>query len=410
MPDMSSRPLLQRRDFLSLAGASGAAPFTARIEALAQAAKRPSAADFLFEPGLAYLNTGALGPTPQPVLDRVLSASQTLESNPSYQGYGPLEQQMEAVRSSAASFLHCQPDEIVLTDSTTAGMNAIALGLGWNAGDRVLTSNLEHPGGRMCWNHLARKKGVVIDEVALPPLLFDADEIVARFVARLTPRTRVLSVSHVTSPTGHVLPIARLGAALRATNCLLVVDGAQAAGAIPVDLGALGCHAYATSGHKWLMGPKGTGLLFLSRRAANRIEPVLLEDGRAAYTGATGVRNIPSILGLGAALQYLGSWDKSATERRIMGLRNLVYDRLKTLTMVSVVSPPPGEGAAPMVTFQLPDRVDNTALQNTLRVKHRIAVKTFPRKQLNALRVSTHVFNNEDQVARLIAALRQEIS
>ncbi len=407
---MSSRPLLRRRDFLSLAGVSGAAPFTARIQALRQAAKQPPAADFLFEPGLAYLNTGALGPTPRPVLDRVLSASQTLESNPSYQGYGPLEQQMEAVRSSAASFLHCQPDEIVLTDSTTAGMNAIALGLGLNAGDRVLTSNQEHPGGRMCWNHLARKNGVVIDEVALPPMLFDADDVVARFAAKLTPRTRVLSVSHVTSPTGQVLPIAHLAAALRATNCLLVVDGAQAAGAIPVDLRALGCHAYAASGHKWLMGPKGTGLLFLSRDAAKRIEPALLEDGRAAYTGATGVRNIPSILGLEAALQYLWSRDKSAVERRIMSLRNLVYDQLKALPMVSVLSPPPGEAAAPMVTVRLPNRVNSIALQTTLQVKHRIVVKALPPKQLSGLRVSTHLFNDEDQIARLIAALRRELA
>jgi selenocysteine lyase/cysteine desulfurase len=189
-----------------------------------------------------------------------------------------------------------------------------------------------------------------------------------------------------------------------------VVDGAQAAGAIPVDLHALGCHAYATSGHKWLMGPKGTGLLFLSRSAANRIEPVSLENGREAYTDSTGIRDIPATLGLGAALQYLVSWDKSAAERRVMSLRNLAYDQLKTLTMISVVSPPPGEAAAPMVSFRLPDKVDNGALQATLQVKHRIAVKVFPRKQFNALRVSTHVFNDENQIARLIAALRQELS
>src|SRR5437899_2508283 len=182
---MSLKTSLPRRQFLSLLGMSGGASSfvigaTGSRIALAQTARQPSAADFLFKPGLAYLNTGALGPTPRPVLDRVLSASQTLESDPCYQGYGPLRQEMETVRASAASFLHCDPDEIVLTDSTTAGMNAIALGLGLGDGDRVLTSNQEHLGGRMCWNHLARKRGVIIDEVALPPLMFDPDEIVAR--------------------------------------------------------------------------------------------------------------------------------------------------------------------------------------------------------------------------------------
>lgn len=220
----------------------------------------------------------------------------------------------------------------------------------------------------------------------------------------------MLSVSHVTSPTGHVLPITRLAAALRGSNCLLVVDGAQAAGAIPVNVRALGCHAYATSGHKWLMGPKGTGLLFLRRDAASKIEPVFLEGGRAAQTEATGVRDIPAIVGLGAALQYFESWDKAAVERRVMSLRNLAYAQLKTVRQISVVSPPPGEAAAPMVTFRLPDRLDNGALQATLRLKHRIAVKKWPRNQFNCLRVSTHVFNNEDHVARLIAALRQELS
>lgn len=123
----------------------------------------PGPDDFGFAPGLVYLQTGSLGPTPRPVIERTIAAWRQLELNPSAFGYGQQEQAMEAVRAQAAAFVGCKTDELVLTNCTTEGMNWTAQGLTLTAGDRVLTTDQEHPGGRMCWDYVVRRFGVTLD-------------------------------------------------------------------------------------------------------------------------------------------------------------------------------------------------------------------------------------------------------
>jgi len=263
-----------RRAFLSTLGALSAASLapSSGWAANSSGSTRPAAVrilrglatapdDFTFSPGLVYLQTGSLGPTPRPVMDRTIGAWKELELNPVQFGYGKLEHAMDDVRAQSAALLNCRTEELVLSNCTTEGMNWVAQGLTFTAGDRVLTTDQEHPGGRACWDHVARRYGVVLDIVAIPPGENDAQAIVDRFAKQVTPRTRVFSFSHLLSSTGLRMPVAELSALARAHGCIAVVDGAQAVGGIAVDVKALGCHAYATSGHKWLLAPKGTGLL-----------------------------------------------------------------------------------------------------------------------------------------------------
>jgi selenocysteine lyase/cysteine desulfurase len=252
---------------------------------------------------------------------------------------------MEGVRTQAAAFLGCRVEELAITESTTAGMNAVAMGIELREGDHVLITDQEHEGGRACWRSLARKRGIVVDTVRLHPELRDPAAIVERFASRLTDRTRVLSFSHVTYATGVRLPVRELAALARSRDCLCVVDGAQGVGAIETDLSGIGCDAYATSGHKWLMGPKGTGLLYVRTDRARRIDPLLLESGPAAYTGATAVRNAPGILGLGAAVAYLASVGMAAVEARALEMRHRLYGELAQLSGLRILSPPPGPAA-----------------------------------------------------------------
>ena len=263
--------------------------------------------DFLFASELVYLQTGSLGPTPRPVLERTIAAWKELELNPSFYGYGAHEHAMDDVRATAARFLGCKTEELVLTRCTTDGMNTVAQGLTFAAGDRVLTTDQEHPGGRHCWDYVARRYAVGLDIVSIPPGENDAQAIVDRFAKAITPRTRVLSFSHLLSSTGLRMPVAQLSALARSHGCLAIVDGAQAVGGIPVDVKALGCHVYATSGHKWLLGPKGTGLLYLSEELGDRVDSMSIAANRSAYNDGTGVTSIPSVLGLGAAVEYVST-------------------------------------------------------------------------------------------------------
>ena len=121
--------------------------------------------DFAFAPGLVYLQTGSLGPTPRPVMQRAIDSWRELECNPAAYGYGEHERAMDAVRANAASFIGCATDELVLTRCTTEGINWVAQGITFAAGDRVLTTDQEHPGGRVGWDHVARRQGVALDIV-----------------------------------------------------------------------------------------------------------------------------------------------------------------------------------------------------------------------------------------------------
>lgn len=401
---MSGR--LRRRQFLASAGALSA---IGGLPARATDALVP-AEDYLFAPGLVYLQTGSLGPTPRPVMERTIAAWRELERNPVLYGYGAHEDAMEEVRAKAAAFLGCSKAEIVLTRSTTDGMNWIAQGLGLAAGDRVLTTDQEHPGGRACWDYFARRSGVALDVVAIPPGENDAAAIVDRFTRALTPRTRVLSFAHVLSSTGLRMPVAELCALARTRGAIAVVDGAQAAGGIAVDVKALGCHAYATSGHKWLLGPKGTGLLYLAEELGDRIDPIALQGGRKGYSDSSGFPNTPGIIGLGAALDYLAAIGLPRVEAYALGLRNALHARLAGIPKLRVVSPAAGPLASPLLSFALPDAIGARELQQRLMAKHGVVLKVVPSGWFNGNRVSSHVFNTPHDLARLVEALEAELA
>jgi len=407
-----------RREFLYSLGALSAAGLLPAVEERPTAervvrAPRGLAAapdDFAIAPGLVYLQTGSLGPTPRPVMERTIAAWKELELDPVSYGYGEHERAMDAVRAQAATFLNCRTEELVLTRSTTDGMNWVAQGLTLGAGDRVLTSDQEHPGGRVCWDYVARRYGVALDIVPTPPGENDAHAIIDGFAKRITPRTRVLSFSHLLSSTGLRMPVTELSALARSRGCIAVVDGAQAVGGIAVDVKSLGCHVYATSGHKWLLGPKGTGLLYLSEELGKTVDPIALQGGRAAYSESSGVTSIPSVLGIGAAIAYVSAIGLPRIESYNLGLRNRLFTALREVPKLRVVSAAPGALASPLLTYELPADIKSDEFQRRMRDRYKVQLKVVPKNWLNGNRVSTHLFNTEQDVDALVAALKHELA
>jgi selenocysteine lyase/cysteine desulfurase len=152
------------------------------------------------------------------------------------------------------------------------------------------------------------------------------------------------------------MPISEISALARSRGLLCVVDGAQAAGAIRVNVRELGCHAYATSGHKWLLGPKGTGLLFIAKDAQAFIRPMAYADSYRTYSNGNGVVNLPAIMGLGTAIRHLDAVGMANVEAHNVRLRNRLADRLAGMNGLTLVSPPAGEQASPLVTALLADQ------------------------------------------------------
>src|SRR5262245_62819077 len=210
------------------------------------------------------LNCGSVGCSPLPVLnamiDHLLSAEAFRE--PGYPWFGYEENsRLRELRDALAAYLNCKRDELALVRNATEANNVVCNGLDLKPGDEVLLTDQEHPGGRCCWEQKAARFGIKVNTVTLPRPPASADEIVDRFRRALTKRTRVMSFSHVTTVTGLVLPAKELCKLARKHEVLTHVDGAHAIGQIPLDLHGLGCDSYATSPHKWLLAPKGTGTL-----------------------------------------------------------------------------------------------------------------------------------------------------
>jgi len=408
-----------RRSFLASVGASvatglawsGCVPNAQSVAHAASPKQRGvvPAGDLMIDPELSYVQTCSLGPTTRPVLERTIEVWRELERDPTALGYGPLEQGMELVRAKAAALLGCDLRELVITTSTTEGINWVAQGVALVPGDRILTTDQEHPGGRVGWDFVAKRYGATIDVVAIPLGENDAAAIVERFTRLVTPRTRVLAFSHVLTSTGLRMPVAELTALARHAGAISVVDGAQAAGGIAVDVKQLGCDVYATSGHKWLLGPKGTGLLYLGDSLGDRLEVIALQDGRAVYSHSVGVCSIPSVHGLGAAIDYIGALGIARVEAYNLALHRYAFDALSKLARLRIVSARDGALASPLLTYTLPADVDAWALADKLRTVHRVEVKGVPREWLNGHRVSTHAFNDERDIDRLVAALRIEL-
>lgn len=409
-----------RRNFLAAAGAAsllaGSRSSLSATTALAgpvamDAAITTHASEYMLSPGLIYLNTGSAGPTRRAVLERTIQAWTALETNPVQQAYGQegVVVWTDQVRAQVAAFLGCSVEEILITRSTSEGMNTVAQSMRLNANDRVLTTDQEHEGGTACWHYLAERRGIGVDTVAIDHNEHDPAVIVRRFEAALKPTTKVISVSHVLWTTGLRMPVGEISALARRRGILSVVDGAQAAGQIPVNVKQIGCHAYATTGHKWMLGPKGTGMLYISADAGDAIKPLQWMGGKRVTSGSTGIGPLPLVVGLGEAIDFISKRGIQSIEAQNMALRNRAYHGLKQIPNVRMMSLEDDPMTTALVSFALPAETDVRALLNTLRIKHNIQLKAVDKNPFNGLRISPHIFNTEADIDAALVALRAEL-
>lgn len=374
-------------------------------------AARPAAepSEYMFAPGLVYLNTGSLGPTPRSILDVVLKAWHELETNPVAMSYGGAVHTLaDKTRSSVANLINCSADEVLLTRSTTNAMNIVAQSIDLSRGDRVLTTDVEHEGGSACWKYVEKRRGIVVDRIAIAPEDHNVKGIVERFASAIKKETKVISVSHVIFSTGLRMPVREIVALAKAKNILTIVDGAQAVGNTEVDVKSIGCDAYAAPGHKWLMAPKGTGFLYINKDSASKIQPVEWTDGKTYVVGSSGIGSLPLIVGLGAAIDAAQKRVVAASETRNLVLRTRAYEGLKKIAKVRVLSAPPGPTATNLLTFRLPDGVDNRPFFDALRDKHKVVLRGVPR--FRAMRLSPHVFNTEADIDLALKAIKIELA
>ncbi len=430
-----------RRVFLGRSAAAGAAALAFSrdalafpgSQALAQPPFAPAAGDpdaavfaaarkrFLFSEDVTYCNTGTLGASPRDVVSVMTSHLERLERElpdwPYFQADGePLTgyQQLVDARTKIGAFINAKPEEIALVQNATMGMSFVANGLTLEAGDEIVTTDMEHSGGIGSWRLRAKRHGVIVKELPLGPASQAGPEaIVKLFADAITPRTRVMMFSHITSGQGILMPALELCALARERGVLSVVDGAQVIGQRRLDVKALGCDAYVTSPHKWLLAPKGTGILYIRREVQARLF-VTLASGRLDDDEAGAFRfmqygtgSVPVVDGLIAALQFIQAIGIDRIERWDLMLANRLRDGLARIPAAKLVSPPDRRLMSAITTFGVTG-VTGRALQDALWAK-KIRVRAQGQTVDRPVRLSAHLYVSPadiDRVLETVAALR----
>jgi selenocysteine lyase/cysteine desulfurase len=349
-----------------------------------------------------YLNTGSLGPCPVHIIDAMHALTRQLEMNPVRENWGPLGNEMELTRKKVADLIHADVDEIVLTRNTTEGLNLVAQSLALNEGDEVITTTLEHGGAEVGLDFLVKTKGVVLKKIELPMPARSAEEVVRVIEKNISSKTKMLLLSHVNTVTGMIMPFAEIARITQPKGIFLVADGAQAPGITRVDVKALGVDTYAASGHKWLMGPKETGFLYINKRVQDKVKPVFIHSGNEVYSASSGTRNVSSIIGLGLAIDFIRSIGLEKIQQRTLQLRNYCLAELKKVKGLKIISPESRSLSTGIVSFTL-DTAKNVDIFNKLNEQD-IIVKLL--SQHNAIRISCHMFVSKQDIDTFIKALK----
>ena len=338
--------------------------------------------DFLLDPGVTYLNHGSYGACPAPVFARYQELQRELERNPVEFLARRFDELTAGSRAALAAFLGARPDDLVFVPNATAGLNAVIRSLRLEPGDEVLTTRHEYGAVTRTWEFVGAK--LVYAE---PDDLVDA----------IGPRTKAVSVSHITSPTALVLPVAEICAAARAAGVLAIVDGAHAPGQVPLDLEALGADVYAGNCHKWLCAPKGAGFLWARPEHQRWIEPLVISWGYgddrtfADRHGWQGTRDPAAALTIPAAIEAHATFDLERCRR----LAASFHDRL----------PPVGATPAPQMWATEVTTDEPLELQRRLFDEHAIEVVVREWEGRSLLRISIAPYNDEADLERLLAAL-----
>ena len=350
-------------------------------------------------PDLKYFNTGGLGPAAAPVLARTEEITRRLQANVEH-GHD----QMGGARTTLARFLGADPAEISFVRNATEGNSIVATGLKLGAGDEVIFESHAHPGGWYPWAQQQRLRGVVVK--TFEPDSKDPAGNITRIRALCTARTRVVQVSHVTAPTGIVMPVDEIARFCRERGIWCHLDGAQSAGMIPFSLRTIGCDSFATSGHKWMGGPLETGVLYVRKDRQHEVAPVHVGSYSGELDEATGelaiandalryeygTRTPAAPLGLAAAAELQERIGRDRVFAHGRALVKHFVARLAPIPGVEVLSPLDGPLAGSMVTFRT-SIMPHDVLFKRLFYSHGFRCRPVSEQKLNAVRVSMHVFN-----------------
>jgi isopenicillin-N epimerase len=413
-----------RRNFLRSIPAFAALPatWTAFTDALNAAPSAPNANNesywslvkrqFPLEENLVYLNAANVCPASRPVLDRHAQFMRDFQSNPSFQNRTKYDTMREAMRDKIAAMLRVSSDELAITRNTSEGSNIIVKGVDLKAGDEVLTTAHNHLSNSDSWKVRAARDGFVVKTLPVRVPAASRDELIGQFEHAITPRTKVVAITHVTSTTGIQYPAKEIAELARKHGAWMHLDGAQTFGALDVDLTSIPCDSYSTSAHKWLMGPLEAGILFVRSNRIPQVWPSIVTAGWSDHLkGARklevyGQRDDPRIVALEAAIDFVGLIGVQNVESRMRFLTTHLKQQLKELPNLTLKTNLEPELSGGVVKCDLRN-VPTQQAYDKLWERHRIAIAMTASGDSQGLRFSPHIYNSIEELDQTVLALKE---
>jgi isopenicillin-N epimerase len=378
-----------------------------------------------------FLNHGSFGACPCAVLEFQTELRARLERQPVQFMGRDLEGLLDAARDALAAFVGANPEDLVFVPNATTGVNTVLRSLTFQPGDELLVTNQEYNACRNALEFSASRFGARTVVVDLPFPLASVDEVVAAVLERVTSRTKLALIDHITSQTGLVLPIARIVGELAARGVDTLVDGAHGPGMVPLDLNRLNAAYYTGNCHKWLCAPKGAAFLHVRRDKQQPIRPLTISHGanspradRSRFLlefGWTGTVDPSAWLTVPEAIRFIGSllpggWPAVMARNRALALAG----RRILCAALQLPEPTPEECIGALASVPIADaapgelpsqKLHEYALQETLRLRHQIEVPVipWPRPPKRLLRISAQLYNSVPQYDLLAKAVLQEL-
>ncbi len=368
-----------------------------------------SRADFLIRDDITFLNHGSFGACPKPVFAQYQAWQLQLERQPVAFLLREREALMADAREQIAAYLNASASDIVFVTNATSGMNIAVRSLPLRAGDEILTTSHEYGAINRLLAYSAAQTGakIITHEVALP-YTTDSDFIDGLF-AQVSPRTKAIVISHITSPSALIFPIAQICQRARGQGILTIIDGAHAPGQLPLDLEKIGADIYAGNFHKWLCAPKGAGFLHVRREQHDWLEPLVISHGWRDDSDFVernewgGTRDIAAFLTVPAAIDFLQmhDWDSLVAD-----CHDLAAQAQDHICQRYDLEPYSQEQFAQMVTIPLP-ACDAAQMKARLYDEYRIEIPLGMFMGRCGLRLSVAAYNQADDITHLLAALAE---
>jgi len=373
-----------------------------------------------------YLNTGTVGISPKSMVEQLLKSVEHFEVR-GQTAWGESEAGMNESRKRLATLLGASPSEIAFTRNATDGVNLVTNGITWHQGDEVLLSDQEHPAMLFPWTHLQQRGYITLKRFEID---MNAETTLSNIRKALTPQTRLLATSHVTSQSGIRVPGKEICALCKELEVLVLLDGAQAVGQFPINLKEIGCDFYTGNLHKWLLGPKGTGFFYVTQEflsgisspisqevRENSLQPTWVGAGSGSFDAQKGLVPSPSAqrfeygtrdFGKYAGISLILDWFEELgwqnVEEHMRELSSFLKTELKNIPKVRLFTPNQWELSSAMTGFAL-SGISCNEISKRLWESHRVLVRTVG--EFDAVRISTAVFNTREEVELLLRLIRE---